>query len=139
MIARQRRRGRADEIPRNDFPQQSCLCLSVQAGQKGVGRVAEQLQPLPGAASLGAAGDTGVAQRKFGPTANVPGRILSLRAMLHDNKVRRQRLPEQLLPKPEIPGIENHLSIRSQMYIRAIYQAAALQLPLHQACFLSPG
>lgn len=83
--------------------------------------------------------DTGVPRPQLGQIANVPSRIPRLPAMLHDNKVRRQRLPQQLLPKPEIPGIENHLSIHSQMYIRAIYQAAALQLPLHQACFLSPG
>lgn len=89
--------------------------------------------PPPSPASPGATSP------KFGQIANVPVHILSLSATLHDNKVRWQRLPEQLLPKPEIPGIENHLSIHSQMYIRAIYQAAALQLPLHQACFLSPG
>lgn len=93
--------------------------------------------PPPSPASPGC--KRGATSPKFSQIANVPVRILSLSATLHDNKVRWQRLPEQLLPKPEIPGIENHLSIHSQMYIRAIYQAAALQLPLHQACFLSPG
>lgn len=54
-----------------------------------------------------------------------PIHILSLCSMFHDNKVRQQRLSEQLLPKLEIPGIENHLSIHSQMYIRAIYQTCS--------------
>lgn len=76
-------------------------------------------------------------QCKFSQIVNVSIRILSLCSMFHDNKVRRQRLSEQLAPKLEIPGIEHHLSIHSQMYIRAIYQTVALQLPPHQACFLS--
>lgn len=57
-------------------------------------------------------------------------------SMSRDNKVRRQRLLEQLLPKLEIPGIEHHLSIHSQPHTRAIYQRGALQLPSHQARFL---
>lgn len=76
-------------------------------------------------------------QCKFSQIVNVSIHILSLCSMFHDNKVRRQRLSEQLLPKLEIPGIEHHLSIHSQMYIRAIYQTVAVQLPPHQACFPS--
>lgn len=44
--------------------------------------------------------------------------------MLRDKRVRRQRLSDQLLPKLEMAGAERHVSIRSQMYRRAIYQAA---------------
>lgn len=77
----------------------------------------------------------------------MPGSVHSVRLSVHphtfclcsmsrDNKVRRQRLLEQLLPKLEIPGIEHHLSIHSQPYTRAIYQRGALQLPPHQARFL---
>lgn len=75
-------------------------------------------------------------QCKFSQIVNVSTHSLSLCSMFHDNKVRRQRLSEQLLPKLEIPGIEHHLSIHSQMYIRAIYQTVGLQLPPHQARFL---
>lgn len=64
-------------------------------------------------------------QGTFRGTVNVSIHILSLCSVFHDNKVRRQRLSEQLLPKLEIPGIEHHLSIRSQMYRRAIYQPPA--------------
>lgn len=75
-------------------------------------------------------------QCKFSQTVSVAMRVLCLCALFHDNKVSQQRLSEQLLPALEIPGIEHHLSIHSQMYIRAIYQSAARQLPPHQACFL---
>lgn len=69
-------------------------------------------------------------QNKFSQLVNLSVHIFNLCSKFPDNKVRWQRLCEQLLPKLEIPGIENHLSIHSQMYIRAIYQAAVLQLPL---------
>lgn len=72
-------------------------------------------------------------QCEFSQIVNAPIHILSLCSMFHDNKVRRQRLSEQLPPKLEIAGTEHHLSIRSQMYIRAIYQASAPQLPPRQA------
>lgn len=74
-------------------------------------------------------------QYKF--SVNIPAHSLSLCSALRDNKVRQQRLSDQLLPKLEMAGTEHHVSIRSQMYRRAIYQAAVLQLPSHQACFLA--
>lgn len=74
-------------------------------------------------------------QYKF--SVKVPAHSLSLCSALRDNKVRQQRLSDQLLPKLEMAGTEHHVSIRSQMYRRAIYQAAVLQLPSHQACFLA--
>lgn len=76
-------------------------------------------------------------QCKFRQTVNASTRILSLCSMFHDNKVRRQRLSEQLLPRLPTPGIEHHLSIGSQMYVRAIYQAGLCSC-LPQARFLSP-
>lgn len=143
MVSRHWRRRKLDEIPRKDLPHRFFLSPSVPAGRERGWRMPQHPASAGGSAppSVPAAPGWkgGATPRKFSQIANVPVRILRLGAMLHDNKVRRQRLPEQLLPKPEIPGIENHLSIHSQMYIRAIYQAAALQLPLHQACFLSPG
>lgn len=59
---------------------------------------------------------------------------LGLCSVLRDIKVRPQRLSDQLPPKLEMAGTERRASIRSQMYGRAIYQAAC-----YSCCLIGPA